>query len=178
MGSIVVIAPVFSLAPEPLGVFFSPCTGHQNVDLKQIDCQIFLQERWIYSGSAENCNLGSATMVSFRQVPAQQGEENSFIEGKGSWEGYSKQGVLWLFFGWVLARREEESFVLLLSSAIVTRCESPLSGLPTLFNLGFCLLIFYNNNYKIIVNQLLCFYQLRVNHQLYLFHIFIPSFKS
>ena len=52
------------------------------VDLKQIDCQLFLQQRRIYLGSAENCHLGSASMVSQMQVPALQGKENTFIEGK------------------------------------------------------------------------------------------------
>ena len=32
-------------------------------------------------------------MASYVQVPAGQGKENAFIEGKGSWEGYSKQRV-------------------------------------------------------------------------------------
>ena len=38
-------------------------------DLKQIDCQIFLQHIWVYSGLTENCNLQSATMVSHVQIP-------------------------------------------------------------------------------------------------------------
>lgn len=82
MGSFVGIALVCSLAPETLGVFFGSCTGHQNIDLKQIDCQIFLQQKWVYSGSAENHSLGSATVASFRRVPAQQGEESYFYRGK------------------------------------------------------------------------------------------------
>ena len=52
-----------------------------SIDLKQIDCQLFLQQRWVYSGSAENCNLGSATMVSQGQVPTCQEKESTFIEG-------------------------------------------------------------------------------------------------
>ena len=48
--------------------------------LKKIDCQIFLQQRWIYLGSAENCNSGSATMVSVCKFP--HDEENAFIQGK------------------------------------------------------------------------------------------------
>jgi len=34
-----------------------------SVDLKQIDCQIFIQQRRVYWESAENCNSGSATMA-------------------------------------------------------------------------------------------------------------------
>ena len=34
------------------------------VEQKDTDCQIFLQQRWLYSRSAENCNLRFATMVS------------------------------------------------------------------------------------------------------------------
>ena len=53
-----------------------------NVDLKQRDCQIFLQQRWIYCRSAENCNSGSATMVSHMWGLAGQGKETAFIEEK------------------------------------------------------------------------------------------------
>ena len=37
---------------------------------------------WVYSRSADNCNLGSATMVSHVQVHSKNGEENSIIKGK------------------------------------------------------------------------------------------------
>ena len=57
--------------------------GYQNVDLKQIDCQLFLQQKWVQSELAENCNLRSATMVSHVQVPSWQ-EENTFQREKGS----------------------------------------------------------------------------------------------
>lgn len=48
LGLIVVTAPVGSSAPEPSG----PHMGYQNIDLKQIDWQVFLQQKWAYSGSA------------------------------------------------------------------------------------------------------------------------------
>ena len=56
-------------------------------DLKQIDYQIFLQQRWIHLGSAENCNLVSVTMVSHVQILTQQGKENTFKEGKRKLRG-------------------------------------------------------------------------------------------
>ena len=34
------------------------------VDLKQTDCQIFLQQRWVYLGSAKNYTSESATIAS------------------------------------------------------------------------------------------------------------------
>ena len=49
------------------------------VDLKKIDCWIFLQQRWICLRSAENCTLRSTTMESHLQVPTQEGKENSFF---------------------------------------------------------------------------------------------------
>ena len=49
---IVDAAPVCSSALELLKVFSDPCTDHQTVDLKQMDFQIFLQQRWVYLGSA------------------------------------------------------------------------------------------------------------------------------
>lgn len=51
------------------------------LDLKQKDWQIFLQEMRVYSGSAENCNLGSATMLSQGQVPTCQEKESTFMDG-------------------------------------------------------------------------------------------------
>ena len=53
----------------PLGVFSGSYTGC----LKPVDCQIFLQQRWVYSGSTENCNSGSATVARHIQ----------FLHGKG-----------------------------------------------------------------------------------------------
>ena len=41
------------------GSSLHPCMDHQNVDLKQIDCQIFLQQKkWVYLGSAKKFHLG------------------------------------------------------------------------------------------------------------------------
>ena len=85
MGSIVGIALVCSLAPETLGVFSGSCTGDQNIDLKQIGCQIFLQQRGVTV--TENHSLGSATVASFRRVPAQQGEESYIYRGKRKLRG-------------------------------------------------------------------------------------------
>ena len=46
----------------------------------------------------------------------------------------------WLFLGWVVVRKEEDSFFFLLGFATGARCESLLL-IP--FNWGFCLLTFY-----------------------------------
>ena len=62
------------------------------VDLAEIDCKIFLQQRWIYLVSAKNCISKSTTMVSPVQVP-RWGKENTLTEGRGSREGYGKQRV-------------------------------------------------------------------------------------
>lgn len=56
----------------------------------------------------------------------------------------------WLFTGWVLTREEEESFFSLLVSAIIKGHESSSSGLPTLFNCGFCSLFFNSINIDLI----------------------------
>ena len=48
----------------------------------ETDCQIFLQQRCVYVGSAENYSSGSTTMVSHVQVPTEPGKENIFIEGR------------------------------------------------------------------------------------------------
>ena len=52
---------------------------------QQIDFQLFLQQKWVYSGSAEN---QSVTMASHVQVPSKNGEENFYRGEKGIWEAY------------------------------------------------------------------------------------------
>lgn len=47
MSLVVGITPICSPALEALHVFLGPHMGHQDVDLKQIDYQIFLQQTWI-----------------------------------------------------------------------------------------------------------------------------------
>ena len=48
----------------------------------------------------------------------------AFIEGKGKLTGLWSAKDLWIFIGWVLARKEEESFFLQTGCATVTGCES------------------------------------------------------
>ena len=60
---------------------------------------MFLQQRWIYSGSA--------TMMSLIVDPKWQGKKNSYREEKGSWEGQSKTKSTWFNIAWFLARKEE-----------------------------------------------------------------------
>ena len=131
MGLTVDTTPVCSPTLELLGVFSGPCTGHQNVDPKQIDCQIFLPQRWVNLGSAENCNLGSATMVSHREVPKQQGKENSYKEEKEVGRAIVNRA-----HGFPLAELlpRKKSLFFLLSSAIAQGMSAPPSGLPTLCN--------------------------------------------
>ena len=63
-------------------------TGHLNVDLKQINCQLFLQQKWVYSSSAKNCSSESATIANRMQVLSKNGKENSFIKGKRKLGGF------------------------------------------------------------------------------------------
>lgn len=58
-----------------------------NVDLKH-----FLQEKCVYFGSAENCNSTLHGWV-VGKFPTCQNRENTFIEGKRSWESYSKHRI-------------------------------------------------------------------------------------
>jgi len=48
------------------------------IDLNQVDCQLFLQQRWVCLGSAKKCISGSATV----EFTKQQGKETSFNEGE------------------------------------------------------------------------------------------------
>ena len=97
-------------------------------NMKQIGCQIFLWKKWIYSGSEENCNLGSVTMMSQVQVSTWQGKENVFIERKRKLEGL--QQTKSLAFHWLSACQERSRCWATLSLQGVT---APPSGLPTLF---------------------------------------------
>ena len=114
-----------------------PCSEKLNGSewkcLIETDCQIFLQERWIYSGSA--------TMVSLIVDPKWQGKKNSYREEKGSCEGHSKTKSTWFFIGWVLARKEEQYIFSLLISDMVAGCESFPFWSPKSIQ-AFCLLIF------------------------------------
>ena len=67
---------------------------------------------------SKECYFKSVPMANHMQIPAQQGEENTFIEGERKLGGLQQAKSLWLFIGWVLARKEEESFFSLLVSAL------------------------------------------------------------
>ena len=86
MGSIVEPHKFAHQFQSPPGVF-PGLREHQNIDLKQTT-SYFSREKWVCSGSAENCNLGSATMKSHVHVPTWQGK-NTFTEEKEDLEGYS-----------------------------------------------------------------------------------------
>lgn len=69
----------------------------------ETDCLLFLQQRWVYSGSEKNCNLAFRTIQTGVRGPTHYGKVKAFIEGKRKWRG------LWqteprLFTGWILAR--------------------------------------------------------------------------
>lgn len=121
MGSVVGTTVFCSPAPGPFGVLSGPLVGHPDVNLKQVDCQVFLQQRWIYSGSAENCSSESATMVSHMQVPYCKGQRK-LLQRWGKEAGRAVEKSPRLFIGLVLSRKDGESFFLL-DSAMVSGCE-------------------------------------------------------
>ena len=128
-------------SPGVFRCFLWSLYGFQNVDIKQIDCQIFLQERWVYSGSAE-FYFRVFNHEEPHRSPHIHEKEPSFIEGKRELDDCSQWRVHGFFVGWVYARKQEVSFFLL-GSVIIAGYESPLSDPPTLFNWGFYLLLFF-----------------------------------
>lgn len=106
----------------------------------EMNCQIFLQQTWVYLGSAENYTSGPEAMVSCEPVTPEQRKEDAFTEGKGRYEDDSKKN-LWFFIGWVLAGKEA-SFVF--GSAIIVGYESSPLWSPD-SNWGFC---FFTNAYS------------------------------
>ena len=96
MDLIVDAAPVCSPALKLLKVFSDPCIGHQTVDLKQMDFQIFLQQGWVYLGSAilglYPWQASAASSLTVR--------EGELVErGKGGCQDYSQLRVCGSFIG-------------------------------------------------------------------------------
>lgn len=92
-----------------LNNFTNPLVRKKTADLKLIESQIFIQQRWVYSRSAETeiQDLQPCT------APKAKGKWILSSKGKGHWEGYSKkEKSFWLFVGGILARKEEEFFLL------------------------------------------------------------------
>ena len=89
--------PRLSAPPEVLGIFSSPCKGKKSDDLKQIDCQVFLQQRWVYSGSAER---RWAT-----RKPCTGRERALSRRGRGRREGCGRQSAAFRWLSPCLERR-------------------------------------------------------------------------
>ena len=70
----------------------------RSIDLKQIDCQLFLQQNLLYSGSLENYSWGTCNHVSQAQLLFLFFFffKNRILlqRGKGSWEHNCKQSPL------------------------------------------------------------------------------------
>ena len=79
--------PICSPAPESLGVLLWSLYAPPKCLPEIYRLPDISQQRWVYLGSAENYNPGSATMASHVQVPVQHGKESIFIEEKKKWGG-------------------------------------------------------------------------------------------
>ena len=95
--------------------------GCDSVGLKRTDGQIFLQQRWGFLGSAENCNSVSSTRVSPGQVPTPQRKEKTCKEEKEVWGGWRETESL--AFHW-LSPCQERRGVFLWGWAVFTGPES------------------------------------------------------
>lgn len=116
----------------------------RNADLNQIDCQLLLQQKWVYSGSAKSCSWRSATMASQIQVP----RKNCRVEKEVGRTIVNKKSQT---FHWLscnslslaeLLPMKRKSFISPLTSTNWECTRAPLSGPLTLYNWGFYLLIF------------------------------------
>ena len=134
-------------AHQSCWVFSGPHTGHQNIDLSQIDSQLFLQpkkkkERQVYSESAENCNSifcnhGELTCKS----PHGRWRRMLLLRGKSTWKGKLSEESM--TFHWLSPCQERRGiFLLLVQLHCCHRCESSSPGPLTLFNRSFCLFVF------------------------------------
>ena len=110
--------------------------GIISVDPKQIRLLCISPGKRFIPGSAGVCNLGSAITWTTTQASAAPPKERILLRRKGRWEGCRKQNP-WVFFGWVLARKEDwSSHQPLLDSQGV---RVPPVSIPGLFNCGFFL---------------------------------------
>ena len=81
--------------------------------------------------------------------------------GKGIWEGHINRESM--TFNWLSPHQKKGDFLSPLGLATVRRLETYPSGLQILFNLGFCLLMFLQQNslpinYNLILKNLLFLY--------------------
>ena len=90
------------------GAFAGPCREKKSDGLKQTDCQVFLQQRWGYSGSAEKCSSGSATMVSHVEFRHSEGKR-ALLWGRGRWGLWKTACGCALAAGRASAGKEETS---------------------------------------------------------------------
>ena len=81
-----------SPALEASGIFSGPCTGHQMLTRNKQTARYSSRKDGLFWDQQRIVNSGSANMMSHVQLPTCQ-MKNTFVEGKGSWEGYSKQRV-------------------------------------------------------------------------------------
>lgn len=108
-----------------------------NVHLKQRDCQLFLQQRWIYCRSAENC----FRVCNHGELLAGQGKKVAFIEGKEVGRAVVNKGTL--AFHWLSPYQERSC--LPVGLCYPSRCESSPSGLLTLIEVSVYYFFFYTN---------------------------------
>ena len=123
---------------------FAHCANHTVilVDLKQIDCQLFLQQKrseFIQDKQRIAVWVLQPWWATGKSLHG-KGRRTLLQRGKESWEGYSKQRVHG--FSLVESLPGNQSFFFLLGSAIIQGVRAPPSGFPTQFFWGFCSLIF------------------------------------
>ena len=109
---------------------------HQNIDLKQRDYQIFLQQTYVYSGSAENCKYQQAMWRTMK------GDLFSREEKETGKAGVNKENMA---FYWLSPCQERRGVFLLLGLCYCCRVwELPfLVSWLSLFNWSFCLSFFF-----------------------------------
>lgn len=103
-----------------------------SVDLKQISCQLFLQQSWIVDWERIAVGGGQWSAPVVRHVRAPSGKRD-LLRGIGSWE----QGAHG--FSLAVSLPAEESCLLPVGFCYLLRpWELPHSGPPSLFSWGFC----------------------------------------
>ena len=103
----------------------------------EMNCQISLQQTWVYLGLAENYTSGPEAMVSCEPVTPEQAKE---VARENDVMRLIVKKSLWFFTGWVLAGKEASFF--LFGFAIIAGCESSPLWSPD-SNWGFCFFVLF-----------------------------------
>lgn len=147
MGSIVLIVPVSSQALEPLSIFCGHFMGKQNVDLKQIDYKLFLQQKdktW-FIWDQQRISVWVWPCTSLHK--AREGE--CFYRGEKE-VGKTTVNCEDFSLAESLQGKKRSLDASCWALLVFQKMRTPPAGLSTPFNWGFCLIFHFPFKIKLV----------------------------